>query len=88
MNAYLVSYDLRKPGRDYEELYKYLKGMPYWGHPLESVWIVESSSSAKEIRDELRARVDDGDGVLVVQSARIAAWRNVNCSDQWLKDHV
>ena len=39
MAIYIVSYDLRAPGRNYEPLYKALKSTGTYAHPLESFLI-------------------------------------------------
>lgn len=67
-HAYLISYDLNKPGQDYESLYKAIKGCSsYWTHVLDSVWIIKSSLSADVIRDRILAVIDKNDSILVIQ---------------------
>ena len=44
MNFYIVSYDLKNPGRDYTALYDAIKSIGEWQHPLESVWIVATNT--------------------------------------------
>ena len=88
MSTYLISYDLRSPGRNYEPLYEYLRSYGTRSKPLESVWIIVAEKSAKTIRDEITAIVDSGDGVLVLKSGFEAAWRGVGSGDDWLKKNL
>ena len=76
MALFEVSYDLRKPGRNYQSLYDRLAA---WGafRVLESVWIINSNSSAVAIRDDLLKQIDSGDGLLVTQISA-AAWNNLD----------
>lgn len=73
MAVYLISYDLRAPGRNYDTLYASLKSVP-WAHPLESVWLVETDATAARVHDTLKAALDEGDGIMVVEITSSAAW--------------
>jgi len=84
MTKYEVSYDLRKPGRNYEPLYKRLAD---WKavRVLQSVWIIETNSSASNIRDDLAKCIDANDGLLVTGLTGEAAWQKLEgTSDQYL----
>lgn len=90
MNTYLISYDLRAPGKDYTPLIAYLKKYATWAKPLESVWFVKSPLEATGVRDEIRTQIDTNDGLLVVDVTKDgAAW--VNLGDQvtnWIKANL
>lgn len=66
--VYLVTYDLKSPGRNYNGLYEQIKQLgTAWAHPLESVWFIDTPhSSATEIGNRLRSFMDDNDGLFVV----------------------
>lgn len=66
---YLITYDLRNPGRDYTNLYKEIISLSNgaWRHPLESVYLIQSSLSANEIHDSLRKYLDINDIDLVIE---------------------
>jgi hypothetical protein len=87
MPAYVVSYDLRK-NRNYEALYDALKSHDRWGKITESTWVIVSSSSAVQIRDSLQAVVDGDDRIFVIKSGVEAAWLNVKCKNEWLKENL
>lgn len=89
MTTYVVSYDLVAPGRDYKELFEYLKSHDNWAHPLESTWLIVTSLSAVDLRDGIKSHVDANDKVLVVKSAGTGAWRNlVQKVTDWLHEHL
>ncbi len=60
----VVTYDLRKSGRDYADLYAELKRKPY-RHDLESTWLLETSESPDQVFDRLSKHLDDGDALLI-----------------------
>ena len=43
MNLHLVTYDLRKPGRDYATLFAAIKALGKAIKPLQSTWIVATN---------------------------------------------
>ncbi|MBD3329598.1 hypothetical protein GF357_03835 [Candidatus Dojkabacteria bacterium] len=61
---YIISYDLRNQ-RDYEDLYDALKAFSGSRKVLESVWLVESSKTRKEVADSLLDYLDSDDGIIV-----------------------
>lgn len=85
MNCYIISYDVRN---QHQELYYAIKGYESWAHINESVWAVVTTKSAKDVRDHLKSKIGDGDSIFVVKSGLEAAWSNVLCRDQWLKDNL
>lgn len=88
MTCYLVSYDLHKPGRDYEALYDALKAYGTWARINESFWAIVTEQSAVQVRDNLTKHLDANDSLFVVKSGSEAAWRNVRCKNEWLKEHL
>lgn len=66
---YIVSYDLKVPGRDYTSLYDAIKSYGEWQHPLESTWILYTADSADQISSNLRSegRMDNSDLLFVCE---------------------
>ena len=64
--VYLITYDLKAPGRDYNALYEEIKLIGETFHPLESVWFVKSTLKANDIYTKLRLKIDDNDSFFVV----------------------
>ena len=63
MTVYVVSYDLRKPGRNYQPLYDQLA---QWKaeRGLQSVWFLETGSTAAQVRDDLQSYIDANEASL------------------------
>ncbi|MCV7346995.1 CRISPR-associated endonuclease Cas2 [Mycolicibacterium rhodesiae] len=87
---YVVSYDLSKPGRDYEELHKFLRSHRDWAKVLESVWIVESDLTQLELVNAALKHMDANDHIIVTPYTGVAAWYNISPEVQkWIqKTHV
>jgi len=65
---YVVSYDLRKPGRDYIGLTEQLQHSPRWWHYLRSTWLIATSESPSELYNRLAAHLDRGDSILIIEA--------------------
>lgn len=63
---YLITYDLKKPGRDYNTLYDTIKTAPSWWHYLESTWIIYTKESVNVWSDKIRKVIDKNDLFLIV----------------------
>lgn len=86
-NCYIIYYDLNKT-KDYESLYAAIKSYGTWAKILKSCWAVVTTKTATEVRDHLLSVMDGDDGIFVVKSGKEAAWKNVECTSQWLKDNL
>lgn len=87
-HTYIVAYDLRTPGRNYQELYAALKSFESWGKITESVWAVISQNESAEIRDFLLKFMDANDRLLVVNTGDNAAWHNTLAKNEWVKENI
>lgn len=69
MKTYLISYDLIKPEAlpEYMRLFSTIKTATFWAKPLRSVWLVKTSLSSVQIRDELMKVIDANDRILVIE---------------------
>lgn len=84
MAIFMITYDLKKPGRDYSSVHEHIKENYAYCKGLESFWLVESNKSAAGIRDELSEVVDSNDVIFVARlGGNWASW-NYGCAD-WLK---
>ena len=70
---YIISYDLRAPGRDYTSLYKTIK-LRDWQHPLESMWLVYTHESADDLYNDIKSNMDDND-LLFISELRQGNWQ-------------
>lgn len=70
MYAYLITYDLIYPGRNYIAIERVIKGCSIneiCCHPLESVWIIKSALTANQIKEFLIKVTDQNDKFLVAE---------------------
>lgn len=87
MSCYIINYDLNK-SKDYESLFEAIKSYGTWAKILKSCWAIVTTKSAEQVRDHLLTVMDSDDGIFVVKSGKEAAWKNVECSDDWLKKNL
>jgi hypothetical protein len=73
VNLFFITYDLVKPGKDYQKLWDKLKNLGCQ-RVLLSVWAVRGNYTAADLRDVLKDFIDANDRLLVVQSADWATW--------------
>lgn len=66
MSVLLVTYDLMKPGQDYTELLKKIKGFGSWAKLSESSYAVETDWTPKSVYDLLTPHLDANDHLLVI----------------------
>lgn len=76
MAVFIVSYDLRQPGRDYQPLYDRLAEWKAISG-LESVWFINWDTTAETIRDDLLTKMDKNDGLFVGKLSGQTAWKNL-----------
>ena len=67
MKAYSITYDLKAPGRDYENLYEAIKKTGKWWHYLESTWLVITDKTSQQIWDSLAPTIDKNDLLLIIE---------------------
>ncbi|BAN33970.1 hypothetical protein SCD_n00121 [Sulfuricella denitrificans skB26] len=89
MATYLITYDLNRPGQNYNDLFEAIKKIGIWWHCLDSTWIVKSNLTAAQVRDSLTPAIDNNDSLLVVVLSGVGAWTGLDddCSS-WLKNNL
>lgn len=73
-SLYLISYDLRKPGQYYNNLWSALARISA-KRTLESVWIARSTANAEALRNYLQQYIDSNDRLVVTQ---MGGWASFN----------
>lgn len=63
----LITYDLNRPGQNYDDLHGAIKELGTWAHPLESTWIIDTSYTTSQIYTHLKSRMDANDFVFAVR---------------------
>jgi len=61
-----ISYDLRKPGRNYDDLYDTIKSTPSWTRAMDSLWFISTRESVDDWSTKLRGVMDENDWLFVV----------------------
>lgn len=75
MNSrYLITYDLRKPGQSYTNLWAALTRLAA-KRSCESVWVIRSTYNAEAIRNYLKQYIDTNDRLLVTE---MGGWASFN----------
>jgi len=69
MPAYQISYDMRKQ-KDYASLIERIKSYGTCCHPIESSWIIVTDQTATQVRNYLKAVMDNDDGLLATGLCR------------------
>jgi len=67
VSVYLVSYDLKRPGQNYLELYEELKKASSWWHYLESLWLLSSGESLEAWHTRIRSKIDENDSFIIMK---------------------
>lgn len=89
MATKLIAYDLNSPGQNYDALIEQIKSLGTWWHHLDSTWLVKTTKSTKEVRDQLALVTGSDDELLVVDVTGDArAWRGFKktSANDWLRD--
>lgn len=88
MTVYQVDYDLKEPGQNYEEVHETIKQIGDTIHPLESTWMVDTTNSTSEIRDELMAVADENDHITVVEFDRPYSFYLSSSDKEWIESRT
>jgi hypothetical protein len=84
VKAYLISYDLDKPGQNYDALIARLRALGAV-KVLYSEWVLRTTVTAVEVRDDLMRFIDSNDMLLVVGLTGEAAWTRLMVTDAGFK---
>lgn len=88
-NNLFVSYDLRTPGQNYDDVIAEIKKHGSWAKVHYSLFYLSSTETAEQVAKAVWAKMDANDRLIVVNaSANTAYWYNLGDTvDQFLKDH-
>lgn len=88
--VYHISYDLKKPGKDYAGLHAAIKKAgSTWCHPVDSTWYIVSSLTAEQLRDTLRQAMDVSDALIVTAATTPGAWYGLDDDvSSWLRSNL
>lgn len=84
--VYIITYDLRKVGQNYDALYEKIKSLGHAIHPLQNLWILDTGFNITVVRDQLKTTVDSNDSIFVAQlyKGSYSAWMSQE-AHTWLE---
>ena len=91
MNSLVISYELSNDGGQAlvrQGLAAAIRAYGIWAHITDSCWAIKTECTAVEVRDALLKLLRSSDRLFVVQTVHIAAWNNVMCRNEWLKENI
>lgn len=89
MNTYLVTYDLNRPGQNYDNVVTRIKTSNNWAKIATTTFIIVSPQSAVQVRDYLMEVMDANDEIFVGLISAPAAWSGLNNEvSNWLRNNL
>ncbi len=77
-NNLFISYDLYKPGQQYDQVIAEIKTLGAWAAVHKSLWYVNSTLDAAQAVSRIWAKLDANDKLIVVNATNnTAAWQNL-----------
>lgn len=70
----IITYDLTKPGRNYERLIAKIKAYNSWARLGGSSYLIYTNSSTAQVRDDLKTALDPNDKLYVGVSPAPSSW--------------
>src|ERR1044071_865557 len=88
-NNLFISYELHPQGRAHHALLESIQELGNWANIHGCLWYVQSTCSATEVCECLRAVMNPGDSLMVIDATNVdIAWQNVdNEVAQFITDH-
>lgn len=67
--TFLISYDLKRPGQSYADLYEAIKRVGDSRHILESVWLVkvDDATMARDVYRAIRPHIIDTERLFIIE---------------------
>ena len=89
MAAYIVTYDLSAPDRNYSGLLELIRSYGTFAQLTESSWVVVTNSDATLVEAYLARALDSNDKLFVGALGPPAAWRGLPLERKaWLEDFL
>ena len=88
LHSIIVEYDLCSSESDYEKLIEIIESYEKSAHITKSTWFIKTYDSCVEVRDNLRKYMHKEDRLFVGELNGVAAWRNVICKSDYLKNNL
>ncbi|MBN1187314.1 MAG: hypothetical protein JXB49_33860 [Bacteroidales bacterium] len=65
MSILLITYDLHKPGQNYDDFYKVIKQYT-WARLSESSYVIDTNNTPSEIYNQLSPHMDKNDQMYII----------------------
>lgn len=88
MSVYAISYDLNRPGQNYEDLYREIRNFGGYWHHLDSTWLVSTNLSAQQMTDRLLNHLDGNDHFLIIRVVDDYQGWLPESAWTWLRQHI
>ena len=86
--VYILTYDLKTPGKDYSGFYNAIKASPKWWHYLQSSWLIYTDEAPTVLWNRLCSHVDKSDRVLIIEVRdNCQGWLPKDAWD-WIHQHA
>jgi hypothetical protein len=86
---FVIVLELATPARNLQKIAEELKSLGNWWHCIDGAWIVSSAFTAREVRDQLRKRLEGDDKLLVLEVGSDVTWSGfMGEPAAWLKDNL
>ena len=86
-NTFIISIEV-STDIDLTDLISVVKMYKTWAHITQFTWAIKTSEKVKEIRDKIAEVLPKGSRIFVIKSGTWSAWKNVICSNDWLKNNL
>lgn len=86
MAIFMIAYDLHE-GEDYKDLEDAICQYSKPWHCLDSTWLIDSTDTAKDIKENLRQHMKEGDRLLVMRYGKTVPGAGSNASWFGFEDH-
>lgn len=89
MNTLLITYDLKKPGQDYADVVKTIKGLSgTWARLSESSYAVRTGYTPSQVYSALKPYLDINDQLYVITLTRPYAGQGPTDVNNWLEQNL
>lgn len=87
MATLLISYDLNKPGKDYNDLLKTIKSYA-WARLSESSYAIKTDQTPSQTFNKLKPYLDQNDTLYVINLKKPYSGQGPNDVNDWLENNL
>lgn len=88
MTTLLITYDLNKPGKDYNDLLKTIKSYSSWARLSESSYAIKTDHSPQQVFDTLKSFIDQNDNIYIITLKKPYTGFGPKDVNNWLENHL